>query len=171
MNMGNDWKNIRRCILTGKMWGMEQSIPTAISSEIRSPEIQHFTCTTVEGSSGPPLGKALKATFAAPQRPGGGARTRPNGPTGAARPAGPASGSRSAKSGAAPTGRTRASPSAGAPAQERRRRGPGSAWGRERREETSFSGLTAEGSFAAASQSFIFCTCLCVHPSLPGRSF
>ncbi|TEA33660.1 hypothetical protein DBR06_SOUSAS1946710001, partial [Sousa chinensis] len=68
---------------------MEQSIPTAISSEIRSPEIQRFTWTTVKGSSGPPQGKALKAAFAAPQRPGGGARTRPKGPTGTAHPAGP----------------------------------------------------------------------------------
>ena len=48
MNMGKDWKNRRRDMLTGEMLGMEQSIPVAISRETRVSEIQHFTWVSVK---------------------------------------------------------------------------------------------------------------------------
>ena len=52
------------------------------------------------------------------------------------------------------------------------RRNAGSVWGHASREETSFSGPTAQGSFAAASlRAFDVCTCHGVHPPLPGRRF
>ena len=52
------------------------------------------------------------------------------------------------------------------------RRNAGSVWGHASREETSFSGPIAQGSFAAASlRAFDVCTCPCVHPPLPGRRF
>ena len=61
-------------------------------------------------------------------------------------------------------------PSAGAATRARRHRGPGSVWGRASRKETSFSGRTTQGSFAAASpRAFNFCTSPCIHPPLPGR--
>ena len=48
MNMGNDWKNRRRDMLTGEMLGMEQSIPVAISRETRVSEIQLFIWVSVK---------------------------------------------------------------------------------------------------------------------------
>ena len=48
MNMGNDWKNRRRDMLTVEMLGMEQSIPVAISRETSVSEIQHFTWVSVK---------------------------------------------------------------------------------------------------------------------------
>ena len=69
MNMGKDWKNRRRHMVTGETLGMEQSIPVAISRETRVSEIQHFIWVSVKQlRSCTKL--SLQAPFAAPQRPG-----------------------------------------------------------------------------------------------------
>ena len=158
MNLGNDKKNRRRPKLTGEMWGMEQSLPIAISRETR---VQKFRTSPgpLWNSSGPALSSgALQTPFAAPQRPGGGARCLSNWQTGTAHPAGPASRYSAASWGFRSTGRTRGSPWAGAATGARRRRGPGRDRGRGNREETSFSGPTAHAIFAASLRAFDFCT-------------
>ena len=113
-----------------------------------------------------------KAPLAAPQRPGGGTRIRRNAPTAPPTQRDPPPGSAPRTLARDPPGEPRG-PSQQEPRPwARRRRGPGSAWGRRSREEISFSGPTAQGSFAAASlRAFDFCTCSCVHPPLPGKRF
>ena len=113
-----------------------------------------------------------KAPLAAPQRPGGRTRIRRNAPTEPPTLRDPPPGSAPRTLARDPPGEPRG-PSQQEPRPwARRRRGPGSAWGRRSREEISFSGPTAQGSFAAASlRAFDFCTCSCVHPPLPGKRF
>lgn len=173
MNMGSDWKNIRWHILRGKMWGTEQIIPIAISSQTISLEIHHRNLTPSWPSE--KLDSLLhRALFTAPWRLRGRARTRRNRLACLAHPAGHASGS---------TGQTPLQHPQGEPRrpgqQDSWRRfwrgaagGPGSVWGHESCESTSFSSLTGwEALPLLSSEPFIFCTCPCVRPSLSGGRF
>ena len=106
-------------------------------------------------SSGPALNSgALQTPFAAPQLPGGGARSLSNWQTRTAHPAGPAC--RAAPWGIRSTERTRGWPWAGAATGARRRRGPGRAWGRGNREETCFSGPLPRRALRRVAQSLWF---------------
>ena len=112
MNVGNDWKNTRRRMLTGELWAMEQSIPMAISKETRSPEIQHFpwasgkqlrSCTNLRR---PP------SSFCCAPTAGRGRPISQQLTDRRCKPSWPASRYRAANSGGGSTGRTRGSPSA-----------------------------------------------------------
>ena len=153
-------------MLTGELWGMEQSIPMAISRETRSPEIQHFPWAS---------GKQLRSCTNL-RRPPSSFCCAPT--AGRGRPISQQLTDRRCK-----PSWTRLQVQSGQPWRRihgensgvslgRSRRSPGSAWGHASREETSFSGPTAQGSFAAASlRAFDVCTCPCIDPPLPGRRF
>ena len=148
MNLGNDKKNRQPTLrVKCERWSRASPLPSA-----GRPGVQKFSTSPGPqwNSSGPALNSgALQTPFAAPQRPGGGAQTLSSWQTLTAHPAGPASRYSAASWGVRSTGRTRGSPSAGAATGARRRRGPGRAWGRWNREVTSFSGSTAQASFAS----------------------
>ena len=163
MNMGNDWKNRRRDMLTGEMLGMEQSIPVAISRETRVSEIQHFIWVSVKQLKSctklsPP--SSLRCAPAA----GMCAWTLSNGQDTPPRPA--------PRTVAQDPGENRGVPvdkslnPCEAPPQPREPVGSQEQWG------NFLLGPTAQGSFnATLLRSLDFCTCPHVLPPLPRRRF
>ena len=165
MNVGNDWKNTRGCMPTGELWGMEQSIPMAISKETRSPEIQHFpwasgkqlrSCTNLRR---PP------SSFCCAPTTGRGLPISQELTDQRRKPSSPASRYGAANSGGGSAGRPWGRPRR-EPPQPRERVGP-----REQRGNF-FSWLDCPGQLCRRfSQTLDVCTCPCVHPPLPGRRF
>ena len=163
MNMGKDWKNRRRHMVTGETLGMEQSIPVAISRETRVSEIQHFiwvsvkqlrSCTKLSPPSSPRCAPAAgMCTW-----------TLSNGQD---TPPGPAQ-----RTPAQDPGENRGVPvdkslnSCEAPPQPREPVGSQEQWG------NFLFGPTAQGSFnATLLRSLDFCTCPHVLPPLPRWRF